>query len=101
MVIETCLDEPFGLGSYYLILGILIGSFLALLLDDMVVDEGGYDGDGNDVASLLNQLANLLILDPNHVLSVHLVSIVMQKKMSKQYSIKIGFIKFFLILFNF
>ena len=43
-----------------------------LLLDDMVIDEGRYDGDGDDVPALLDEPADLLVLHPHHVLSVHL-----------------------------
>ena len=45
-----------------------------LLFHDVIVDEGGYDGDRDDVAALLDEATDLLVLHSNHVLAVHLNS---------------------------
>ncbi len=44
----------------------------ALLFDHVVVEIGWNDGDGDGLASLVNDLRDLLVLHANDVLSVHL-----------------------------
>ena len=46
----------------------------------MVVDELGHDGDGHGSWTLVKYLGNVLILQTNHVLSVHLAQVVVDKE---------------------
>ena len=43
-----------------------------LLLDHVREEEVWYHGDRDDVSTLVDQLGNLLVLQTNHVLAVHL-----------------------------
>ena len=47
-----------------------------LLFHDAIVDIGGDDGDGDDVATLLDHQPNVLVLHPHHVLPVDLQQVV-------------------------
>ena len=47
-----------------------------LLFHDAIVDVGGDDGDGDDVAALLDDQPNILVLHPHHVLPVDLQQVV-------------------------
>ena len=46
----------------------------------MVVDELGHDGDGHGSWTLVKDLGNVLILQTNHVLSVRLAQVVVDKE---------------------
>jgi len=46
----------------------------------MVVDEGGDDGDGDDVAPLVNILADLLVLHTDNILTVDLEKVVVDEE---------------------
>ena len=50
------------------------------LLHEMVVDELGHDGDGNGSRTLVKDLGNVLVLDANDILSIHLTQIVVDEK---------------------
>ena len=55
-------------------------SFPYVLLHDGVEDVGGDDGDGDDTPPLLDEAANLLVLDPHHVLAVDLQQLVVDEQ---------------------
>ena len=46
----------------------------------MVVDELGHDGDGHGSWTLIKDLGNVLVLQTNHVLSVHFAQVVVDKE---------------------
>ena len=46
----------------------------------MVVDELGHDGDGHGSRTLIKDLGNVLVLQTNHVLSVHFAQVVVDKE---------------------
>ena len=46
----------------------------------MVVDELGHDGDGHGSRTFVKDLGNVLVLQTNHVLSVHFTQVVVDKE---------------------
>lgn len=46
------------------------------VLHDEAVDSGGDDGDRDDVPALVNDVANLLVLDAHNILTVDLQQVV-------------------------
>ena len=50
------------------------------VLHDVTVDHSGDDGDGDDVAALLDDAPDLLVLDADHVLAVDLQQVVIDQQ---------------------
>ena len=50
------------------------------VLHDVTVDYGGDDGDGDDVAALIDNVPNLFVFDADYVLAVDLEQVVVDQQ---------------------
>ena len=50
------------------------------VLHDVTVDHGGDDGDGDDLAALLDDAADFFVFNPHYVLSVDLKEVVINQQ---------------------